>query len=146
MPLTDSAVVVAQYVFDMVEYNKAALGIEAVFYGDQSKYPVTPAAAVEPAIKRRVLVGAPRRSENTLQVFVMVYVGRIGDNQINTKDADTIAEAVEALIHTDPTLGGLVVNSMVESIEPGYANRGAVMRASRLTLTALSKTQLPMPQ
>jgi hypothetical protein len=57
---------------------------------------------------------------------------------------DELAENLEALIHQDGQMGGLVISSLVSSIESGYLMRNkAMFRASRLTVDATQQEQLP---
>lgn len=143
LPLTDSNLVVARYLFDKVDTNKGELGFEVVYYGDQTKLPATPALTVEPGPKERSLTGTSRTTEVLITTYMLVYVARVADNQENKKDADELSERVELFVHEDPQLGGNVIHCMVTSIEPGYASRGALMRASRITVQSKSKVRLP---
>jgi hypothetical protein len=120
-----------------------ALGLQDVWYGDQEMVPRTPAVAVEPGSKARVIAGTSRSTENRLTVYLMVYVAKIQDVQATRKTTDQIAEAIEVHLHNDPTLGGLVIFSMVSSVESGYAIRGGtLMRSARMTWEGLSKTRI----
>jgi hypothetical protein len=57
---------------------------------------------------------------------------------------DELAENLETLIHQDAQMGGLVISSLVTSIESGYLMRNkAMFRASRITVDATSQEQLP---
>ena len=49
-----------EYIETLLSDNADALGIEAVYYGDQDRLPVTPAVCVEPDNKARNLKGAQR--------------------------------------------------------------------------------------
>src|SRR6201995_3181640 len=99
LELTDSLVVYTSYLKDMIEQNKVLLGVQDVFYGDQTKYPRTPAVALESDVKRREINGAPRRTENDLNAFVIVYHSPVQDTQKTRKDVDILAEAIETLVH-----------------------------------------------
>lgn len=144
MPLTDRLDDVAQAVFNILTTNKTTLGLADVWWGDQALLPRTPAACVEPLRKTRELNGAPRRTEVMLFVQVLLFVGRIQDVQVNRKEVDAMSESVEAALHADATLGGIVIHSLVDSIDSGYATRSNTLyRASRVNLTAKSQAQLP---
>jgi hypothetical protein len=143
---TDSIYVYTNYVFELLDGRKAELGVQDVWFGDDAstKLPRTPAITVEGAPKSREYNGAPRRSMNTMDMYVMVYHDKIADVQENARNAMRRAEAVEAVLHEDAQLGGLVIDSMVISNEPGTADRGgSLMSASRLTFRARSQTLLP---
>jgi ribosomal protein L17 len=144
MPLTDQLTDVAQFLFDLFTTNKAALGIQDVWWGDQSKLPRTPALCVEPATKTRVLNGAPRRTSLTLNVSLLLFTSKIQDVQNNRKAVDELAESCEALVHLNPQMDGLVVHSLVDTFESGYATRsGTLYRATRLNVAATSQAMLP---
>ena len=145
MPLTDSFVAVADKIFEILDTTKDSTGLMGVFYGDQQKLPTTPVACVEPEGKSNDLKGAPRRIKVDFTIYVLIYHSYISSPEDNRKDADAMCETVEGLIHANPTLDGLVIHSMVGEIKSGYVNRaGQLTRASRLTITAQSQSQLPM--
>jgi hypothetical protein len=148
MPLaqTDDVYVYSNYVYTLLNAQKVALQIVDVWFGDDAsaKLPHTPAITVEPGSKTREYNGAPRRSMNIMDLYIMVYHDKIADVQENARNALIRAEAVEAVVHADAQLGGLVIDSLVISNEPGIAERGgSLMSASRLTLRARSQTLLP---
>lgn len=147
MPLTDSLVEFALWVRDNLkdEQFMATAGIAEVLYGDQDKVGKVPLVCVEPSEKRRMLNGAPRRTEVALEVYILIYHGRIQDTQLNRQETDELAEAVEKRLHLDPTCGSLAVHSLVSNLSSGVANKGgALLRATRLTFTATSQVMLPM--
>lgn len=114
-----------------------------ITYGDQQKIPATPFLTVESGPKVRELtgIGGKGRTDNRFTVFILCYISAIRSVQLNREDADTFAEAVELILHSDVTLGGLVVHGYVTSIEPGYATRsGELMRVARITWQGLTKT------
>ena len=142
--LTGSLVDIATYLHDLVVANQATLGLADVFWGDQDRIPRTPAVAIEPDSKSRMLDGAPRRTLVEARVVLLVYHAKVQDIQVTRKQADQFAEAVETLIHTDKNLGGLVIHGMVTDLESGYAYKsGTLFRTARLIYTATSKVSLP---
>lgn len=144
---TDSLYVVTKYLFDLLTANKATFSpvVRDVFYGDQKRIPTTPAITVAPGQKTRELAGAPRRTSNNFEVYVNIFFSDVRSIEVNHKQADQLAEAVEALIHQDIVFGGLVINSMVVLNEAGFLNRdNSQFRGSRLVVQAMSKTLLPM--
>jgi hypothetical protein len=145
MVLTDRMVDTAKYVQHKLDDAKAQLGLEAVYYGDQDKIPVTPAVCVEPGTKRRTLDGVPRATLVTMDVILLVYLQKIGPMQIAREEADVVAEDVEAFLHGDPQLNGLAIHSLATSVEYGYAARdSSIMRTARITFEATSKVHLPL--
>jgi hypothetical protein len=142
---TDSLETFTTAIQDIITANQVALGIADIWYGEQHKIPRTPSVEVMPGTKTRILAGAPRRTTNNFQVFVMILVGMVQDVQVNSHQANQMAESIETLLHADPTIGGLVINCLVEQIEFGHATRSMTeYRAARLNVTAESRTNLPM--
>jgi hypothetical protein len=150
MALHDSYAELAKDVHSRLEAGAVALGLAAVYYGDQDRIPVTPAVTVEPNGKDRRLNGLPRRTEVTLSCFIFVYHYRLDSPETIRSDNDELTEAVEAFLHQDAPLRdslgqGTVIDSMVTSIESGVmAKRNTLFRASRLTFEARSQMQLPI--
>ena len=144
--LTDRLDVLSEKVFDILTTNQEALGLEDIWMGDQDRVPRVPAAAVEPGPKTREWSGAPRRTRVTLDVYVLLYLEVVtGGIQRNVRESARLSEEVEAVLHADATLGGLVISSFVVENAPGYATREkTMMRASRMVLRSTSQIQLPM--
>lgn len=135
---------VGLFIYNLLDRNSVDLGLSEIMYGDQVKIPTTPAACVETGSKTQEYNGAPRRVQVTMEVFVILYLARVGDKQENRMDVEDLAEQVETLIHQDSSLGGLVIYSLVNSIVYGYDVRGGDMiRAARLSVTGASQGQLP---
>lgn len=144
MSLTESMHAVSKYLEDLLEGKKEEIGLHSVFYGDQDRIPHTPTACIEPGEKRRQLNGAPRRTEVTITVYVLVYHNPVTSTQTIREENDKVAEAIETEIHKDAYMDGLVVDSMVTMIESGYQMRSnTLFRSSRLTIEARSQVQLP---
>jgi hypothetical protein len=144
MPLTESNVVINQYLTGLLETNKVALTLSDVYYGDQQKIPRTPTACVEPGEKRRELNGMPRRTEVIFENYILIYYNKVGTFEENRVADDLLAEAIETLVHTDAEMGGLTIDSMVTRIESGFQLKSnTLFRAARLTVEARSQVQLP---
>ena len=142
---TDSLNSVAKEIQSLLEADQVTLGLADVFYGDQSRIPRTPAACIEPGDKKREYVGAPRRTEVGFTVYVIVYHYSLQSIQETQNENDLLAESIETLIHSNVTLNGLVIDSLVSNIELGYQAKGNTMfRASKITIEAKSRVQLPM--
>jgi hypothetical protein len=142
--LTGSLKVIATYYYDLLNANATTLGLKAVYYGDQDHIPVSPVVCVEPEGKNRTLVRIGRGTDVEFSLYLLVYGASIRDPQTNRSDIDDLAERIEALIHQNERLDGLVVTSLVTRVESGYATKSnAIMRASRLTIEARSQERLP---
>lgn len=144
MTLATTIPEVAEALFDKLEANKVVLGIQAVYYGDQNRLPVTPAVCIEPDAKTNTLKSAFRMVSLDFKVYILIYHSQVTSPQDNRRNADALAEAVETLIHADKDLGGRVIHCMIDEIASGYVTKGnSLVRASRLTFSALSQNQLP---
>ncbi len=143
MPNTDSLIDVADQLKILLEQYQTTLGIADVYYGDQVLVPRTPTVCVEPLEKVRELAGVSDRTENTIQVGIMIYHGQVTSSQITRRECDVFAEQVEKVLHLDRQLGGLLIYGFCNRLESGYAERnGALMFSSRLTYQGLTKTRL----
>jgi hypothetical protein len=141
---TDSLVTVSDAIVAKLEEHLEELGLNDVFFGDQDLIPRSPAVCVEPGDKVRDLQGATRRTENVFTIYLLVYHSEVRSPQSNRRDADSLAEAIETLLHGDATLGGLVRHCYVIKIESGYSRKSnALMRSSRITFEARNMTMLP---
>jgi hypothetical protein len=141
---TDSPVVLVNYVADLITAAASSIGIKNVWIGDREKFPYFPCVTVEADTKNREYMGAPRKTLITFGCIVVIFHGAARDLQDNYSDVLTLGETVEGLLHADPKQGGLVIDSLVTRVEPAFANRGgALLRATRLTLTATSQKLLP---
>lgn len=142
MPYTDSVEVCAQAVHDRILANQAGLGIHSLYYGDQAKIPHTPTVCVEPGSHRSDMngVGLRGRVANTFEVFVLVYSMEINTMTNNLKISDSLAYSVRTLLHSEVQFGGIVHQSYVTLMEPGYVQRPSLIRACRITWQGLSQT------
>jgi hypothetical protein len=152
MALVADLVAVTDLLKSKIDANKTTLGIQALFFGDQSTISVVPAVCVEPGTKVAELRGVPRKTEVDITVFILVYHSIVTQSvQQTLRDATLLAESIEALIHQDPHLRNGVGNSenvihcFVTNIEAGYPQKATTtFRAARMTVTA--KTQEFLPQ
>lgn len=134
---------VVQAIVNKLESHKADLSLQDIWYGDQTNIPRTPAVAVEPAPFRRDLsgIGGKGRTDNTIQVYLIVYLNSMKNVQDTRKDADVLSENIMDVLHEDITMGGTVIHGFVQLIEPGYLYRNNVlMRSARITWQGMSKT------
>jgi hypothetical protein len=143
---------VGQRLLLLLQDNRVTLlGVDSqILYGDQNRVGVTPTVCVESGATGRTLAGVPRRTENSLQVFVILYWAKVQDNQVDKLAAEQCAEGIVRYLDTLPTLeragdGGIVIHGFVSDVDPGYSfkNQGrTLMHAVRLTWTGKTKTML----
>lgn len=149
MALTDNLYTFTNYIYNLLNTNKSSITtgsstIQAVWFGDQDRYPTTPCLSVEPGIKARRYKGVPRVYTVGFESYVTVYTERLQDTQQSVKDTLQLAESAETILHADATLGGLVVDSFTSQGDPGYVRRsGTFLTALRLTFSAQSEFRLP---
>jgi hypothetical protein len=134
----------AAHIYTTLKDNRVPLGLVDVWFGDQNLLPQTPAACVIMSEWDRMLVGEPRRVDQTTNVFVVIYHNAVQDTQANELEVNQLAERVAKFIDDDSTCGGLVIHSFVTRYEPGYRTLGQnnKYRSTRLTWTGLSRFSL----
>jgi hypothetical protein len=135
-------VAIAEAMVENIEDWATELGIEAVFYGDQSLIPQVPAVCVDPGPMTREYTQVGFKTTNRITLYIMVYHGPVQTTMLNRKECDQLAVDLMNKIHTDSTLGGLVINGLCVSMEPGASamENQEFMRAHRITWQAISKT------
>lgn len=140
MPFLTSAPAVTDLIHGVLETNKVALGLRGVWYSDQRLVPDYPAAMVQTLTKSRTY-RALRQYELGFGVAITLLVGKVDSSEVNVKDTELLAEAVEDLLHTDKQFGGAVYDSFVSRIEPGrfLMPNSVMVKASRLTWVAESR-------
>ena len=143
--LTDSLTSITNYLFDKFDSTRDTYGLQDVFYGDQDSIPRSPCLCVEPGPKTRNVGGVNRRSDNTFLVYLILYHSEVRSSQTNMRDVVLLAEQIEEAVHADPRLGGLVTHCYCSQIIPGYATKasGGQMKAARITVEGMTKTNLP---
>lgn len=149
-PYTDKVDVLTQAVFNLISNNMVTLGLKDVWFGDQDRYPRTPAVAVEPGPKKRTYNGVSRRYEVDSETYILACVERIQDTQTNLRQVLTLSEAIEDTLHADTTLSTvnsgqpLIIDSYVSQTDPGYVTRkGTTLAVVRLTFFTRSQKELP---
>jgi hypothetical protein len=146
MPHTDKVTVLAQYIQALINTNKVTLGLDDVLYGDQQNMPKAQTAVISSGQKTRTLDGVAMpggMSRNLMRVIITVYNSTVASEATQRLAVDQQAEAIEALLHQDTTMGGNIIHGFVESIEPGVTFRtGSMYRATQLTFVGQTKTRI----
>ena len=109
---------ITQALIDLLAGDKD-LGLTRVYYGDQQGYPSIPSASVEHEGSTRTYTQTGLQTTRIIECTIIIYHGKAEDVQTVKKELDQYAQAVEDLLHTDSTMGGLVINGLVTSMEPG---------------------------
>lgn len=146
MAHTYKATVLAMAIKDLIEANKATLGINEVYYGDHNNIPVGISAAITAGTKHRDLAGVSGpggRSMNTLNVVIFIYYSVVEAEATARLAVDQIGEAVEDLLHTDTTMGGLLIHGFVQDVIPGTVfKENSMFRAVELDYQGKTKTNI----
>ena len=134
--------IITQAVVDLLAGDKD-LGLSKVYYGDQAGIPQVPSATVEAGSAERQYTQTGLQTTRVVPIIIIIYHGKVADVQDIKKSLDEYATLVETKLHEDSTLGGLVINGLVTSIEPGGVSIGrAQFYAHRLTWEGLVKERI----
>lgn len=150
MSHTDDDTVVAEYIFNLINANKADLLIDTVLYGNHVNLPSAGVAVVTAMGKRRILAGvsAPGgRTENQLMVLIELNWSKVGDESTERRAADTRANLLEDLIHSDTTLDGIIIHGFISEVDRGeVTSNNSMFRSVRMSFVGKTKTYLtPTP-
>lgn len=149
MALTDKTTVLATYIQNLINTNKVPLGLDDVLYGEQNNIPKALTAVVQAGRKNRIVQGAAMPGGNslvTMTVVIMIYNSSSGAEAVERLAVDQLAEAVETLLHSDTTMGGLIIHGFVEMIDPGVSFKaGSQFRATQMTFVGQSKVRITQP-
>lgn len=146
--VTENTSVLAQYIKTKLEANKTSLGLNMILYGNHNDIPKTPCAVVTPGIKRRELrgvAGPGGRTFNVMNVFVMIFTDKVGDETTYRLEIDQLSEKIEKLLHQDVQMGGLLIHGFVQEWNPSEVflpvSQGS-FRTVRMTFVGTSETYL----
>jgi hypothetical protein len=150
-PYSANIVLIAEEIAARIDAAKATFTTPVldVWYGDQDRIRTTPTVCIEPSDKTRDLAGAPSMTENTFEIFILVYHNKIQDNQTTRKEVDQLAFEIEFLLHQDLQLATAGVPRLIHGFvmrnESGYVwKNGTLYRTARLTYRGKNKTSLPV--
>lgn len=116
----------------------------AVFYGDQTRIPNSPAVCVEPNEKQPELYGAGRLTKVNLQLFILVYHSEMANAETNRRAADRLGEEIADRLNAMPTFFGEAIHCWVSNLASGYSTKqNSVMRAVRVTFDITIQERLP---
>ena len=139
---------ICQMIVDKLKANAVTLGVAAVdvYYGDRDAFTDYPAIAVE-IVDSTVDVMPGYRGKYRFAAYVMVYHGKYSDAEALKKAADIFGERVRDVLNSDPqwkdvSLNQQLISAWVTRLEPGYARRGSLVYATRITWEALSQAPL----
>ncbi len=147
MPLTDANSVVVQALVELLEGDWATIGTDSkkdIYYGDQPLYPRFPSLAVEPSPQTRELNQTGLQQRIRFSMGIMAFSGGLKGMEKRKKEADELAQRVVTRLHTDRTLGGLVIHGHATGVQPGFAQRGgALLVVHLITWDGISNFTMP---
>lgn len=146
MSHTDSTATLAKAIYALLSDNADSLKLNDVAYGNHLNLPRSPTAVVVPGPKRRELQGvsAPGgRTRNYMTVYVDVHSSKVGSETEQRMALDELGTQIEALIHQDTTVGGIIIHGFVETWDPGETFiQGGQFRSVRMTFVGQTVTYL----
>lgn len=149
MAHTDSTSVLAKAIKDKISTVSGSLGIAEVLYGNHTMVPKSPTVVVMTGTKRRTLAGVSfpgGRTENELSVFIDVHSAAVGDEENERIALEELANNVEAELHKDVTMGGIIIHGFVAEQDHGNSTLSGEFRTVRLTYIGKTRTYLsPSP-
>lgn len=111
------------YIHDLLDANKTALGLQSVWYGDENFTAPYPAAVVAPGGLVRDL-HATQTFALLLQVTIFVLHGDLSvSHKTRTRSDILLSDGVVGLLHSNYTFAGNIVYGFVRSETPGVLNR-----------------------
>ncbi len=128
---------VMQAIADKLTANMVALGLKAIYYGDNNNIAAFPGAMVAGAPLNREL-HATRQFKLTFTVFIYVIDAKLSQTKSARIKVDMQeATAIANLIHQDLTLGGNLIFGWISQEEPGVlaTGLGRAVVGTRLTYT-----------
>lgn len=149
MAHTDKSTVLAIAIRDKIIANKYACGLDPsdfVAYGDHNNVPGGKAITVASGTKTRELAGVAGpggRTLNTMEVVISVFYMVVEAEETARLTVDQMAESVETLLHSDTSMGGLIIHGYVREWTPGIIYRETSMfRVVQLHFVGQTKTNV----
>lgn len=151
--LSNSTLVIAKRYQEILTAAKVTLGLQDVWFGDQSIVPRTPAVCIEPGLKRRNFDGVPDMTMMNIDTIILLYHSQVivnGGQQQARSDAITFAEDIEEFLHVNhPRLFNatatqqLTIQGFCTDFDPGYSYKSrSLYHAVQMTWTNLTKVSL----
>lgn len=110
---------VLDYVYNLLNDNKVALGLGYVGYGDQELLPQYPAAIVTPGPEQTAIHATRQfRNDFALEIWVL-HANLAASRKTRTKEDLELVTAVKDKLHEYKTLGDNIVFGHVTARTPG---------------------------
>lgn len=119
------------------------LGYAAVYIGDETLIPATPAVSILAGPLTRNPAETGFTSMNVFDATFRIYHAKLGAQHLNRLECIEIAEDLEEFLLVDKTLGGMLYTSHCTSIEPGFSELGQqIMVSTQVNWQGRSKTRI----
>jgi hypothetical protein len=120
--------------------NQTQVDFDHVYYGDEEHVPATPACSVS-VERESELSGTNYRMVHTFTGLVVMYHSDMQDARTTRSECVRQAESIESVLHTN-TLNGIVVQSWVSALKPGFSvrNEKVILKSTELSWVARSVT------
>ena len=149
-PHTDRDEVLALAIRDLIVANKIDLELDDVLYGNHVLIPSGNSVIVSAPGKRRQLAGVASpggRTLNTLSVVIELNRSKVGSEEEQRIATDNCATNIEVLLHSDTTIGGIIIHGFVNQVDRGETNTSGngMFRTVRMLFEGQTKTYLSAP-
>lgn len=123
----DKSTVLATFIENLINTNKASLSVDNVLYGEQNTIPSGITVTVTPGTKirtRRIINAPSGGTRNAMEILITLYGDRV-DQSTSAKHLEIvqIAEGIEDLLHQNTTMGGNCTDGFVSLWNPGISFR-----------------------
>lgn len=132
-------------IYNLINSNRAALGVKFVGYADETLLPKYPAVVVSYNVPVERELGPTQTFSLNWQVSLTIYHARLSaSHRTRTKEDMQIAAAIREKLHEDYKLGGGVIFGYVTNERPGLAadDRGQANIATMLIWEGQSRAAM----
>jgi len=145
MPYFTEPEQIIDHVYNLINNDKAAIGLGFIGYSDERILPKYPAAVVSLGVPVTRELYATQTFQLTFQIQVVVYHARVTtSHKTRTKEDMQIAARVREKLHEDYSLGGGVIFGFVTSERPGIVanEKGQAVVATVITWSGSSRASI----
>lgn len=145
MPYFTEAEQLLDYVYNLLNNDKVALGVKYVGYSDERVLPQYPALVVSIGVPVDRELYATGTFQLTWQLQVVIFHARVtASHKTRTKEDMQIAARVRNKLHQDYKFGGGVIFGFVRSERPGIVanDKGQAVVSTVLTWSGSSRAPI----
>lgn len=132
---------VANFIYTKLTTNKTALGLKYIGFADEKLIPEYPAVIVSAGAKSREIEQTHKFTVRFTADLWILHANLNVGHKVRSQQDMALADAVTALLDSDPTLGGNIVFGYVDSETPGVMARskGSAVISTRLSWMGVSR-------